>query len=118
MTHPGYGVCRDRVQRLGLPMVTRAGGLRAEEAVLKALANRRRLRMLLMLRHRWELHVSGLADESRLPLKMVSRNLRLLEQAGIVLSEVRQGRVGYRLSPNAPPLGRLIIGAVYVSVER
>ncbi len=104
---------------LGLLMATRTPGeLRAEEAVLKALANRRRLRMLLMLRHRQELHVSGLADESRLPLKTVSRNLRLLERAGMVLSEIRRGRVFYRLNPDAPSLGRVVIGAVQVSDGR
>ncbi len=94
-------------------MATRTTGeLRAAEAVLKALANRRRLRMVLMLRHRRELHVSGLADESRLPLKTVSRNLRLLERAGIVLSEVRHGRVFYTLNPDAPSLGTAVIGAL------
>lgn len=98
---------------LGVPMATRATSeLRAAEAVLKVLANRRRIAMLLVLRRRGEMHVGGLADELRLPLKTVSRNLRLLERAGMALSDLRHGRVFYRLNPDAPPLGRLVIGAL------
>jgi len=98
---------------LALPMARRATGeLRAAEATLKTLANRRRLRMLLTLRHNREMCVGGLADELRLPLKTVSRNLRLLERAGMVLSDLRQGRVFYRLNPDAPSLGRMVIGAL------
>lgn len=89
------------------------GDLRRAEAVLKALANRRRLSMLLALRRR-ELHVGALAEELRIPLKTVSRNLRLLERAGMVLSEVRQGRVFYRVNPEAPSLGQAIIRAAEV----
>lgn len=86
--------------------------LRETEAVLKALANRRRLAMLLVLRDRRELHVSALTDELRLPLKTVSRNLRLLDRAGMVLADLRNGRVFYRLNPDAPPLGRTVVGAL------
>ena len=69
----------------------------AVEAMLKALANRRRLLMLSMLRA-GERHVGGLAEETRLPFKTVSRNLRLMERSGVVLSR-RQGiYIYYRLS--------------------
>lgn len=73
----------------------KANDLTRTETILRALANRRRLKMILALRHRHELHVSGLADELRVPLKTVSRNLRLLERCGIVVSEFRQGHAFY-----------------------
>jgi DNA-binding transcriptional ArsR family regulator len=44
-------------------------GIRGVEAALKALANRRRLVMLAMLRRRREMHVGALADAMRLPMK-------------------------------------------------
>jgi len=33
-------------------------------------------------------------------------------RAGMVLSDLRQGRVFYRLNPDAPSLGRMVIGAL------
>ena len=86
-------------------------GIRGVEAVLKALANRRRLMMLAMLRRRKELHVGALADVMRLPIKTVSRNLRLLERAGLVLSDRRGVFVCYRLISGAPQFVRLAIEA-------
>lgn len=87
--------------------------LTSVEAVLKALAHRRRLAILLALR-RGPLHVGALAEELQIPLKTVSRNLRLLARAGMVLSEVRQGHAFYWPNPEAPVLGRAIIRAVEV----
>ena len=69
--------------------------------------------MMLALRRR-PLHVGALAEELRIPLKTVSRNLRLLDRAGMVLSEVRQGHVFYQVNPEAPILGQAIISAVEV----
>lgn len=88
--------------------------LRAPEAVLKALANRRRLGMLLALQHHQEMHVSALADVMRLSIKTVSRHLRLLERSGLVRSEPRRGFTYYRLNPRAPSLSLSVLGAVQV----
>lgn len=72
------------------------------EAVLKALANRRRLRMLSILARRGEVHVGALADELGLSVKTASRNLRLLERAGLVASEPQGPYVYYALNPGVP----------------
>ena len=85
--------------------------LRRAEGILKALANRRRLRLLLALWAR-EMHVGALAEDLRLPLKAVSRHLRLLERAGLVLSEPHQGHVYYRVSSNKPPLAEGVLAKI------
>lgn len=86
-------------------------GLRGVEAVLKALGNRRRLVMLTILRRRREMHVGALAEATRLPMKTVSRNLRLLERAGLVLSDPQGAFVCYRMNPRLPQVARLAIDA-------
>lgn len=83
--------------------------LRHLEGVLKALANRRRLLILVAVRRHGEVHVSGLAEHLRLPVKTVSRNLRLLDRASLMQSEQRRGFVFYRLSPYAPAFTRIVL---------
>lgn len=68
---------------------------RTVEATLKAMAHWRRLMILWELRRRGEMHVGELAEELDIPLKTVSRNLRLLERAGLVVSEPRGVYVYY-----------------------
>lgn len=68
--------------------------------------------MLSTLRRHRELHVSAVAEELRLPVKTVSRNLRLLERAGVLLSDPRRGYVFYRLNPDALPCCRTALDAV------
>jgi len=91
---------------------TSTAQLRHLEAALKALANRRRLLMLATVRRQREMHVSGLAEQLRLPVKTVSRNLRLLERAGLMHSDQRQGFVFYRLSPHAPAFAKIMLEAL------
>ncbi len=65
--------------------------------------------MLAVLREREERTVGSLAEETRLAVKTVSRNLRLLEQAGLLLSR-RQGiYICYRLSDSMPRFVRQTI---------
>lgn len=82
--------------------------------MLKALANRRRLMMLATVRRRRELHVSALAEQLRLPVKTVSRNLRLLERAGLMQSDQRRGYVFYRLNIDAPSFSAAVIEGIEV----
>jgi DNA-binding transcriptional ArsR family regulator len=82
------------------------------ESVLKAVANRRRLRMLRVLKKRRELHVGALADEVEIPLKTVSRNLRLMERTGLLVSETRAGRVFYRVGSELSPFAGKLVGAI------
>ncbi len=55
--------------------------------------------MLSTLRRR-KMRVSAVAEDLRLPVKTVSRNLRLLERAGVLLSDPRRGYVFYRINPD------------------
>lgn len=68
--------------------------------------------MLVTLKRRHELHVGALADEIRISLKTVSRNLRLLERAGLVVSEPRGGYVFYRIGDEIPLLARKVLTAL------
>lgn len=88
--------------------------LRHLEGVLKALANRRRLLMLATVRRQREIYVSALAEQLRLPVKTVSRNLRLLERAGLMQSDQRRGYVFYRLNTDAPSFSAAVTEAVEV----
>ncbi|MDR7402362.1 MAG: metalloregulator ArsR/SmtB family transcription factor [Armatimonadota bacterium] len=86
--------------------------LRGLEAVLKGLAHRRRLRMLAVLSRHGEMPVGMLADTLRLPVKTVSRNLRILERAGLTISEPRGSFVYYSLRADAPEFARAVIACV------
>lgn len=68
--------------------------------------------MLAMAHRRGTLHVGAVADATRLPIKTVSRNLRLLERAGLILSDRRGAFVCYRLDPRLPQFPRVAIDAV------
>lgn len=87
------------------------------ERVLKALANKRRLKMIRALVKRRVLHVSALADEVEVPLKTVSRNLRLMELAGLVTSEPRAGRVYYSVSAALWRFAGRLIAAILAEPE-
>ncbi len=64
--------------------------------------------ILGVLRRSGQIHVGALAEELALPLKTVSRNLRLLERARLVLSD-QHGVCVYYLNPDAPsPTGSVI----------
>lgn len=56
--------------------------------------------------------MGALAEELRLSVKTVSRNLRLLERAGLVASEPQGIYVYYALNPGAPRFARQAIDAL------
>lgn len=65
--------------------------------------------MLAAVRRHSEMHVSALAEHLRLPLKTVSRNLRLLERAGLMQSDQRRGFVHYRVDSRAPSFTGIVL---------
>ena len=76
----------------------------ALEKLLKALANRRRLAILNVLRDMKEANVSDVADAIKLSFTSTSKHLTLLERAGFVEKEQRSLNIFYRISPAAPKL--------------
>jgi len=80
--------------------------------LLKALADPTRLRIVTLL-SRGELCVCHIQDALSLSQSNVSRHLRILRLAGIVIDR-REGQwVHYRLSPGGQPSGRLVRSLVH-----
>lgn len=65
---------------------------------------------LATVRRHGEVHVTALAETLRLPVKTVSGRLRVLERAGLAVSDPRGGFVYYKLS--APEFALTAIAVV------
>ncbi len=92
--------------------------VRPVETVLKAVAYRRRLLLLVALAHREPRELRALSADLGIPLKTVSRNLRILERAGLVEGTILRGRVSYRLPASAPPLAQVLTAVVVDAVRQ
>lgn len=79
------------------------------EHVLKALANRRRLAILRLLKKRKELPVGEIADSIDLSFKATSKHLSVLTKAGLVEWEQRSLNYFYRLKSDLPHFVRPVI---------
>ncbi|MEK7063838.1 MAG: metalloregulator ArsR/SmtB family transcription factor [Patescibacteria group bacterium] len=79
------------------------------EQVLKALANRRRLAILQIIRGRRRIHVGGIAQVLKLSFRAVSQHLALLAKAGIVEHEQVGLYMHYSLAPDMPSVAQKII---------
>jgi ArsR family transcriptional regulator len=81
--------------------------LRAAQKIFRALADRNRLRILLMLRGR-PLAVCEIREVLGIAVSTVSKHLSLLREAGLITDEKDGKWVNYRLSeagaPGAEPL--------------
>ena len=79
------------------------------ERVLKALANKRRLAIMRLLKKRKELPVGDIASAIKLSFKATSRHLAVLFAADIVEREQRSVQMFYRIaSPLPEPAGKII----------
>ncbi|MDP3874901.1 MAG: metalloregulator ArsR/SmtB family transcription factor [bacterium] len=72
------------------------------EKMLKALANRRRLAIISLLRKRKEVNVGEIAETIHLSIKSTSRHLAILFGADILEREQRSSEVFYRLNNFIP----------------
>ena len=79
------------------------------ERVLKALANRRRLAIVKLLREKKEMSVGEMAEEIDLSFKATSKHLALLYSAGIVEKEQRSLMMFYRLAPELSPVVKNVL---------
>lgn len=75
------------------------------EKVLKAVANKRRMQILGLLKRSREIHVSAIARGIGLSFRSTSRHLRILATAGLVETEQRSTTVYYRL---VRPMHRIV----------
>lgn len=91
--------------------------VRPVETVLKAAAYRRRMLLLAALARRQPQELRALSADLGLPLKTVSRNLRILERAGLVEGTIVRGRACYRLSTDAPRLAQAVTAIVVHAVR-
>ncbi|MDQ7821034.1 MAG: winged helix-turn-helix domain-containing protein [Armatimonadota bacterium] len=90
--------------------------VRPVETVLKALAYRRRLLLLAALADSRPQELRALAARLGVPLKTASRNLRVLERAGLVEGTVVRRRAYYRLPDDASGLGGAVASLVIEAV--
>ena len=81
------------------------------EKILKALANHRRVEILMILRRKKDITVGEIAGAIHLSFKSTSRHLVVLAAAGIVEKEQINLEVYYELSSEMPVLARMIISS-------
>lgn len=74
------------------------------ERQLKALANRRRLAILNVLRKRKEANVTQLSDAIKLSFTSTSKHLTMLERLGFIEKRQKSLHVYYRITSAPPPI--------------
>lgn len=82
------------------------------ERICKALANRRRLMILGLLKRRKKLSVGDVADGIRLSIRSTSKHLLMLSGAGIVDREQRNLTMLYSLAPDMPSVAKTAIASL------
>ena len=80
-----------------------------QERVFKALANRRRIAVILHLKKEKEASVGEIAGAIRLSIKATSKHLSILTNANVLDKEQRSLQVFYKLSVDMPSATRSII---------
>ena len=79
------------------------------ERPLKALANRRRLAIVRLLKQRHKVSVGNIAHDIKLSFTATSKHLGVLAAADIVEREQVNLNMFYSISPTVPKPARLII---------
>ena len=82
------------------------------ERVMKALANKRRLATLRIIKKRKEINVGYLADSLKLSFKATSKHLAILVGAGLLEKEQRSLQMFFSLSPTMPEAGKRILALI------
>jgi DNA-binding transcriptional ArsR family regulator len=79
------------------------------EKIMKALANRRRLAAVRLIKRKKEMTVGAISDELRLSFKSTSKHLSLLVAADILEKEQRSIHMCFRLASDMPESARRIV---------
>jgi DNA-binding transcriptional ArsR family regulator len=86
-----------------------SGDLKKAEQVLKALANRRRIAMLRLLKQESTLSVGAIAEKAKLSFKATSNHLALLRAADIVERDQTGLIMNYRIVMPMHPLVKVLL---------
>ena len=82
------------------------------EKILKALANRRRLRIIKYLKDEKEATVTDIAEHIKLSFKSTSKHLVVLFAAGIVDKEQKSLSMFYSVVKSLPKLAKQVIDLI------
>ncbi|MDO8471385.1 MAG: metalloregulator ArsR/SmtB family transcription factor [bacterium] len=85
-----------------------------KERILKALANRRRLAIIDILRKGNEKSVGEIADNIRLSFRATSKHLSVLMNADILEKEQRSLQMFYSLNKNAPDTIKQLLRILFI----
>ena len=73
------------------------------ERYFRALANKRRLKLIVYLNKNGELELNKIVQDKKLPYKTVFRNLSILRTAGFLESRIYKSKVYFRLNNKQNP---------------
>jgi len=79
------------------------------EKIFKALANKRRLEILKLLKNRKEMTVGHIAEKIKLSIRSTSNHLGILNNAKLLDKEQRKLHVFYCLDANVPEIVKLAV---------
>lgn len=82
------------------------------EKIFKALANRRRLAIISLLKNEKDLSVGGIAEKIKLSFKSTSKHLSILASVDIIVKEQKSSQVFYRIPQNPNEFIRKIISLI------
>jgi DNA-binding transcriptional ArsR family regulator len=83
------------------------------EKIFKALANRRRLAILVFLKKKKQANVGEISEVIKLSFRSTSRHLRVLVTAGILDREQNSVFSSYSLSQDQDPMVKKIISVLF-----
>lgn len=82
------------------------------EKILKALANKRRILILKILKKRKRISMGDMSKEIKLSFRSTSKHFAILYAAGIVEREQVSLTMYYSLSPKPPEAAHRVIGII------
>ena len=82
------------------------------EKIFKALANRRRLSIISLLKNEKDLSVGNIAEKIKLSFKSTSKHLSILASVDIIEKEQKSSQVFYKISPNLNESIRNILSSI------
>ncbi|KKT14573.1 MAG: Transcriptional regulator, ArsR family protein [Parcubacteria group bacterium GW2011_GWF2_44_8b] len=85
-----------------------------KEKILKALANRRRLAIIDLLRKGNEKSVGEIADNIKLSFRATSKHLSVLMNVDILEKEQRSLQMFYSLNKNAPSMVKQLLRILFI----
>lgn len=82
------------------------------EKIFKALANKRRLTIISLLKKEKDLSVGNIAEKIKLSFKSTSKHLSILASVDIIVKEQKSSQVFYRIPQNSNEFIRKILPSI------